>query len=407
MAHQQPAFVDERFRYVTFSSLSDGENDAGHSSNVSPRSLSSASSTLTAHPNAASLSSSHSLSSSRLPISAASSPSGEHDLASLSLESHPQQVSPMATASSSQPASANTSPATNLSNMEAVVKKKRGRTGSSKYDFIKTRIWIKNHYYVLSRFVLSRILTTIRIPESAAVRISLDLKKQLVDGGHWDMQQSELEEKHLFELMRARGYGDSYVQLFKMLTRFHHRRIPLMILICGSRASGKSTLATQLAERMNAPYVLQTDIIFELLTGRQHDADDCDRHPGESAEAEAARLEAWKRDADIVFRGIQPEITKCIKDGKTVIMEGLHLQAERVLQAVSGSKGVIVSFLLLRGSARLAVSDWLQDHLLAQMPPKSCTQLRLDEVGVTGALDAMHDRVLSCIQKAVEDLDPS
>lgn len=39
--------------------------------------------------------------------------------------------------------------------------------------------------------------------------------------------------------------------------RFHHQRVPLVILVCGTACVGKSTIATQLAQRLNLPNVLQ------------------------------------------------------------------------------------------------------------------------------------------------------
>jgi len=35
---------------------------------------------------------------------------------------------------------------------------------SSKYDFVKVRVWLSSrHYYVLSRFLISRVLTAIKV----------------------------------------------------------------------------------------------------------------------------------------------------------------------------------------------------------------------------------------------------
>jgi hypothetical protein len=46
---------------------------------------------------------------------------------------------------------------------------------------------------------------------------------------------------------------------------FHHQRIPLIVLVGGSACVGKSTLATQLAERLNLSSVLQTDVVHAVL----------------------------------------------------------------------------------------------------------------------------------------------
>jgi len=38
-------------------------------------------------------------------------------------------------------------------------------------------VTIENHYYVFSRFLMSRVLTLIKIDERDAVKITLDIKK--------------------------------------------------------------------------------------------------------------------------------------------------------------------------------------------------------------------------------------
>jgi pantothenate kinase-related protein Tda10 len=45
--------------------------------------------------------------------------------------------------------------------------------------------------------------------------------------------------------------------VFLVTFRFHHQRVPLVILVCGTACVGKSTIATQLAQRLNLPNVLQ------------------------------------------------------------------------------------------------------------------------------------------------------
>jgi hypothetical protein len=141
------------------------------------------------------------------------------------------------------------------------------RNTSSKYDFVKVKVWLgdnADHYYVLSRFLLSRMLTVTKIPNHVAIKIALELKKLLIDNSLLDVSQSDLEA-NLFKLMERRGYGEEYINRYKMMTRFHHQRVPLVILVCGTACVGKSTIATQLAQRLNLPNVLQTDMVYELL----------------------------------------------------------------------------------------------------------------------------------------------
>ncbi|GKV17572.1 hypothetical protein SLEP1_g28056 [Rubroshorea leprosula] len=133
------------------------------------------------------------------------------------------------------------------------------RNAASKYDFVKVKVWLgdnADHYYVFSRFLLSRMLTVTKIPNHVAIKIALELKKLLVDNSLLDVSQSDLEA-NLFKLMERRGYGEEYINRYKMMTRFHHQRVPLVILVCGTACVGKSTIATQLAQRLNLPNVLQ------------------------------------------------------------------------------------------------------------------------------------------------------
>ncbi|KAG4979193.1 hypothetical protein JHK85_033151 [Glycine max] len=198
------------------------------------------------------------------------------------------------------------------------------RNASSKYDFVKVKVWLgdnADHYYVLSRFLLSRMLT---IPNHVAIKIALELKKLLTDNSLLDVSQSDLEV-NLFKLMERRGYGEEYINRYKMMTRFHHQRVPLVILVCGTACVGKSTIATQLAQRLNLPNVLQVDMVYELLRT--------------STDAPLASTPVWARDFSsseelitefcrecrVVRKGLAGDLKKAMKDGKPIIIEGIHL----------------------------------------------------------------------------------
>ncbi|KAK6794265.1 hypothetical protein RDI58_007718 [Solanum bulbocastanum] len=201
------------------------------------------------------------------------------------------------------------------------------RNASSKYDFVKVKVWLgdnADHYYVLSRFLLSRMLTVTKIPNHVAVKIALELKKLLVDNSLLDVSQSDLEA-NLFKLMERRGFGEEYINRYKMITKFHHMRVPLVILVCGTACVGKSTIATQLAQRLNLPNVLQTAMVYELLRT--------------STDAPLASSPVWARDFSssdelitefcrecrIVRKGLAGDLKKAMKDGKPIIIEGIHL----------------------------------------------------------------------------------
>ncbi|CAI5517011.1 unnamed protein product [Closterium sp. Naga37s-1] len=205
------------------------------------------------------------------------------------------------------------------------------RHTSSKYDFVKVRVWLgenEDHYYVLSRFLIARMLTVTRMPHVVATKVALELKKLLVDHGLLDVSQGDLE-RNLFALMRRRGYGDDYVGRYRMMTSFYHRRIPLVIFITGLPCTGKSSVASLLAQRLNLPNVLQTDVVYELLQGMPESPLHAlplwartDLQGGEEVVAE------FCRECKIIRKGLEGDLSKALRDGKPVIIEGTHIDPD-------------------------------------------------------------------------------
>ena len=62
----------------------------------------------------------------------------------------------------------------------------------SKYDLVKVKVYLEDHFYIFSRFLISRVLTLIKvyiyishlhmqIKEKDSIRMTLDVKKSLVE----------------------------------------------------------------------------------------------------------------------------------------------------------------------------------------------------------------------------------
>ncbi|KAI4372679.1 hypothetical protein MLD38_010879 [Melastoma candidum] len=201
------------------------------------------------------------------------------------------------------------------------------RHATSKYDFVKVKVWLGDncdHYYVFSRFLLCRMLTVTKIPNHVAIKMALELKKLLIDNSLLDVSQSDLEA-NLFKLMERRGYGEEYINRYKMMTRFHHQRVPLVILVCGTACVGKSTIATQLAQRLNLPNVLQTDMVYELLRTATEAPLSSTPVWARSFNSSEELISEFCRECRIVRQGLAGDLKKAMKDGKPIIIEGIHL----------------------------------------------------------------------------------
>ena len=58
------------------------------------------------------------------------------------------------------------------------------------------------------------------MPAETAIKISLELKKLLVDGDMLDLSQAALEAA-LFRVMARRSFGEDFISRFRMVTSFH------------------------------------------------------------------------------------------------------------------------------------------------------------------------------------------
>lgn len=67
---------------------------------------------------------------------------------------------------------------------------------------------------------MSRILTLIKIRERDAIKITLDIKKELVEHLRIEITQSELEEI-LFRKIEEFQYGERFINRYKLVTKFY------------------------------------------------------------------------------------------------------------------------------------------------------------------------------------------
>ncbi|DBA83828.1 TPA: hypothetical protein ACH3X1_006347 [Trebouxia sp. C0004] len=125
--------------------------------------------------------------------------------------------------------------------------------------------------------------------------------------------------------MESKGFGAEYTKRYKMVNQFHQERRPLIIIVCGAPCTGKSSLAQQLASRFNMPNVLQTDMFYELLRTSK-DKPLHQRPLWERPDLRHAQLiTEFQRECNVVRRSIDGDLVKTIRDGKSIIIEGLHL----------------------------------------------------------------------------------
>ncbi|CBZ38411.1 hypothetical protein, conserved [Leishmania donovani] len=191
---------------------------------------------------------------------------------------------------------------------------------SSKYDVIKVKVHLSDvHYYVLSRFLLSRMLMFCRVPEDTAVRISLDVKKHFVNTERTSITQAELED-YIRCSMIAAGFAQEHAQLFSVVTQFHAERIPLILFIAGPERCGKTTLAHLLAARINCSTVINAEVLRDISASIDDSLPSFAVSETSSPDSTPSMLRGVE-----VSAAVGAEVDKAVREGQAIIVEGENL----------------------------------------------------------------------------------
>lgn len=307
---------------------------------------------------------------------------------------------------------------------------------SSKYDSVKITVALPGeHYFFLSRYLLSRILTFCKVPLRAAEQISLDVKKQFVRSGALRVTQADLLRTVCVTMGRY-GFSDQYVSLLPVILQFHMQSIPLVVLLAGGGSCGATTIAHQLASRLSCHHVLNTETLLDMAcvmdgadeepnTSEQRCDDhgssrgdnrggvdaackmSCHGHTPTAAEAEQVQSR-WLRQSQQVSRVAALEVRNAIDRGKVLIVEGtcLNLCAlhEYWQNSYQEKHGAIVLPVLLRATpwARRIVNDCTKQYSVSPVqfscPGEQCGGCEREDVqdslSACTARDVLHMNML-------------
>lgn len=152
-----------------------------------------------------------------------------------------------------------------------------------------------------------------------------------------------------------REAGESYAQAFIKWESVAHLDVPLIILLGGATGVGKSTIATQLANRLGITRVVSTDAVREVLRSAltpemfptlyasSFEADTAVRQP--IPHSGDKLIIGFREQAAAVAVGAQALIDRAISEGTDMILEGAHL-VPGFLEKAESDRAVIVPLLL-------------------------------------------------------------
>lgn len=213
------------------------------------------------------------------------------------------------------------------------------KPSSSRYDYIKVRIHSGPHYHVLSRYLLARRLSFTLLPSTLCVHIALRIKKQCVDTGRLDLHRDELDALITAALTSSlpphvQPLTTVILTRWRLVCSFADRRLPLLVLLLGTRGVGKSGLARRLANRLSIPSVVQTSSVLTLCNSLDGGGGDSDSGSGDAVSSEwtwsgglsDAEVDAeQQRRCGVVRSALQHDISKCVNEGRSLLIEGSEL----------------------------------------------------------------------------------
>lgn len=179
------------------------------------------------------------------------------------------------------------------------------------------------------------------------------VEQELIDRGKDTVSVQEMRDLML-EVLR-REAGEKFAQAFMKWESVSELQVPLIILIGGATGVGKSTVATQLANRLGITRVVSTDAVREVLRSAltegmfptlyasSFQADEAVQQP--IPHSGDRLIIGFREQAATVAVGAQALIDRAIAEGTDMILEGAHL-VPGFLSEVDSRDAVIVPLLI-------------------------------------------------------------
>lgn len=238
------------------------------------------------------------------------------------------------------------------------------KPSASRYDFIKVRVYNGTvHYSVLSRYLLARRLSVSGLSSSLCVKVALAVKKHCVDRRTLDITQHQLE-KIIQQCMTDCLIDQSEIDRWIRVSSFIDRRTPLILLVTGAPSCGKSNTARKLANKLNISTVIATHTLNELAYDNENSSQSLNYLIDQSInpfsrtplhlnkhDSPDQFLERHHARCQVVRESLSYEIDKCIKQGRSCIIEGTEIDFNLYADigqstAQSNNQPIVLLFLL-------------------------------------------------------------
>ena len=142
-------------------------------------------------------------------------------------------------------------------------------------------------------------------------------------------------------------YGEDVLEAFDVACAVHERRAAVLLLLCGTSGTGKSTLASLLASTLGIPSVISTDSVRHVM--RSVSSSSRDEDPVLWASTYDASRQAGfddvvtgcQRQSERVTEALDAVIDECMARNESLIVEGVHLSMPYAHQLMARHAAVL------------------------------------------------------------------
>lgn len=207
-----------------------------------------------------------------------------------------------------------------------------------------------------SRAQLQRNLVSTGLTGEKAMEVTARMHQHLLKKGVKEVSAHSLG--HLIHRCLQCDVGKEAARRYLVWADFLHSGRPLILLIGGTAGCGKSTIATELANRLEVVRTQSTDMLREVmrmmipqrlmpvLHASSFLAWEALPHPEHATDREALLEDGYRTQAELLSVPCEAVVQRALRERVSMILEGVHVQPTLVDRIQADGDAVVVLMML-------------------------------------------------------------